>query len=123
MFKARVANLRIVAGYYRGIVIPLLTISVVRAASFTMYTETKNIVYKNGLLRRDRLRDIALAGWLGGATSGCVLSVWSARASLTVLPDGLIVVADMLLPKAFELVKVGANPFENINNVFIQMFR
>jgi len=78
----RVTNVHMTAGYYRGIAIPLLTISAVRAASFTMYTETKNFVHKNGFLRRDRLRDIALAGWLGGATSGCLLSVWSARASL-----------------------------------------
>lgn len=61
----RVTNVHMTAGYYRGIAIPLLTISAVRAASFTMYTETKNFVHKNGFLRRDRLRDIALAGWLG----------------------------------------------------------
>lgn len=79
---ARLADVNTIAGYYRGIVIPLLTISVVRAASFTMYAETKDFVYNNGYLRRDRLRDIALAGWLGGATSGSVLSVWSARTYL-----------------------------------------
>lgn len=84
--KICVADVNIIAGYYRGIAIPLFTISVVRAASFTMYTETKNFMYNNGFLTRDRLRDIALAGWLGGAMSGCVLSVWSARASLRAFP-------------------------------------
>lgn len=71
------------AGYYRGVIIPLATISAVRAASFTMYTETKDFVYTNQFLANDRLRDIALAGWLGGATSGCVLSVGSTRTSVT----------------------------------------
>ena len=67
------------AGFYRGLIIPLGTISVVRAASFTMYTETKHILYSGNYLTRDKLGDIALAGWLGGATSGCVLSGGSAR--------------------------------------------
>ncbi|KAF8321634.1 mitochondrial carrier [Clavulina sp. PMI_390] len=66
-----------IAGYFRGVVIPLATISAVRAASFTMYTETKSFLHHGNYLTPYKLGDIAIAGWLGGATSGAILSVGS----------------------------------------------
>lgn len=67
-----------IMGFYRGLWIPLMTISFVRAASFTIYSRTKehfayhNILYKNTIL------DVALTGGISGAMSGAVISFGSA---------------------------------------------
>lgn len=93
-----------IAGFFRGIWIPLVTISAVRAcyarlcsgsdlialsdvlpparlgaASFSMYTGVKDRLHENGLLNQPRMIDIALAAGLGGAASGAVISVGSTR--------------------------------------------
>ncbi|CAK5264612.1 unnamed protein product [Mycena citricolor] len=67
-----------ITGFYRGLWIPLLTISFVRAASFTIYTETKEYFRVNHYLDRDRILDAALAGGIGGAMSGSLISFGSA---------------------------------------------
>ncbi|KAF8310049.1 mitochondrial carrier [Cantharellus anzutake] len=61
-----------VAGFFRGIWIPLFTISAVRAASFTIYTGTKEALQKAHWLDNRRLTHVVLAGWFGGAISGSV---------------------------------------------------
>ena len=69
------------AGFFRGIWIPLFTISAVRAASFTMYTRTKEYLKEKYWLDNSRLAHVALGGASGGAISGSVISVGSARKS------------------------------------------
>ncbi|KAI0093848.1 mitochondrial carrier [Irpex rosettiformis] len=64
-------------GFYRGLWIPLVTISFVRAASFTIYTRTKEFCRDNNFFTRDNLIDSAAAGGLGGALSGSLISVGS----------------------------------------------
>ncbi|KAF9520515.1 hypothetical protein BS47DRAFT_638387 [Hydnum rufescens UP504] len=66
------------AGFYRGIWIPLITISAVRAVSFSIYTRTKDILHDNNMLNRGTLFDVSSAGGLGGILSGAVISVGSA---------------------------------------------
>ncbi|KAG9010102.1 hypothetical protein FRB93_004764 [Tulasnella sp. JGI-2019a] len=66
-----------VAGFFRGIWIPLITISVVRAASFSIYTGTKIKLHENDLLNRPRVLDVSLGAGLGGAMSGALISVGS----------------------------------------------
>ncbi len=75
------------AGFFRGIWIPLFTISAVRAASFTMYTSTKEFLQEGYWLDNSRLAHVALGGASGGAISGSVISVGSARKSLTHTPS------------------------------------
>ncbi|KAJ7741521.1 mitochondrial carrier [Mycena maculata] len=65
-------------GFYRGIWIPLVTISFVRAASFTIYTETKDAFRRRNYLNRDSVVDAALVGGIGGAMSGSLISFTSA---------------------------------------------
>ncbi|KAG0699656.1 hypothetical protein DFH29DRAFT_983430 [Suillus ampliporus] len=67
-----------VAGFYRGLWIPLVTISFVRAASFTIYSSTKEYCRKNNYFTGDRASDAALAGGLSGALSGSLISCTSA---------------------------------------------
>ncbi|KAJ7709795.1 mitochondrial carrier domain-containing protein [Mycena rosella] len=67
-----------VIGFYRGLWIPLLTISFVRAASFTIYTETKDNFRANNYLNRNSVVDAALVGGIGGAMSGSLISFGSA---------------------------------------------
>jgi len=66
-----------VAGFFRGITIPLVTISVVRAASFTIYTDIKVLLHARQMLDRPRVLDVALAAGIGGAASGAVISCGS----------------------------------------------
>ncbi|KNZ78393.1 hypothetical protein J132_00756 [Termitomyces sp. J132] len=63
-----------VMGFYRGIWIPLVTISFVRAASFTIYTKTKEGFRDYNILCRDSVIDAALTGGAGGAMSGALIS-------------------------------------------------
>ncbi|KAG1891158.1 hypothetical protein F4604DRAFT_1876316 [Suillus subluteus] len=67
-----------VTGFYRGLWIPLVTISFVRAASFTIYSSTKEYCRKNNYFTGDRASDAALAGGLSGALSGSLISFTSA---------------------------------------------
>ncbi|PCH37832.1 mitochondrial carrier [Wolfiporia cocos MD-104 SS10] len=67
-----------VVGFYRGLWIPLITISFVRAASFTIYTRTKEYFRDHHLLARNRLVDVAATGGIGGALSGSLISFGSA---------------------------------------------
>jgi len=64
-------------GFYRGLWIPLMTISFVRAASFTIYTRTKELCRDHNLFSRNNMLDVAATGGLGGALSGSLISVGS----------------------------------------------
>jgi len=67
-----------ISGFYRGLWIPLMTISFVRAASFTIYNRTKEYCHEHNFLCRNTLLDVALNGGLGGAMSGALISFCSA---------------------------------------------
>jgi len=55
-----------------------MTISFVRAASFTIYNRTKEYCRDHNYLCRDNILDVALTGGLGGAMSGALISFGSA---------------------------------------------
>jgi len=67
-----------VKGFYRGLWIPLMTISFVRAASFTIYNRTKDQFRSHDYFNRDGIIDIALVGGISGAMSGALISFGSA---------------------------------------------
>lgn len=67
-----------IIGFYRGLWIPLMTISFVRAASFTIYTRTKEYFRNHDYLNRNSALDAALVGGIGGAMSGALISFGSA---------------------------------------------
>ncbi|SJL00535.1 uncharacterized protein ARMOST_03848 [Armillaria ostoyae] len=67
-----------VVGFYRGIWIPLITISFVRAASFTIYTRTKEYCRDHNYLARNSIIDASLVGGISGAMSGALISFGSA---------------------------------------------
>ncbi|KIY43600.1 mitochondrial carrier [Fistulina hepatica ATCC 64428] len=66
-----------IMGFYRGLWIPLLTISFVRATSFTIYSRTKEVFAERGILARHSALDAALTGGAGGAMSGALISCGS----------------------------------------------
>jgi len=66
-----------IAGFYRGLWIPLLTISFFRAASFTIYTSTKEYFQKRHWLERDSIIDASITGGISGAMSGALITVGS----------------------------------------------
>ncbi|KAJ3796954.1 hypothetical protein GGU11DRAFT_745670 [Lentinula aff. detonsa] len=66
-----------ISGFYRGLAIPLLTISFVRAASFTIYNSTKDYFKKREWLARDSIVDVSIIGGISGAMSGALISVGS----------------------------------------------
>ncbi|CBQ67663.1 related to carnitine/acylcarnitine translocase [Sporisorium reilianum SRZ2] len=66
-------------GFFRGVTIPLVTISFVRTSSFSIYYNTKKHLHsKNVFNDSSRLLDTALSGAAGGATSGVIISCGSA---------------------------------------------
>lgn len=66
-------------GFFRGVTIPLITISFVRTSSFSIYYNTKAHLHRNGVLNdSSRLIHTALSGAAGGATSGVIISCGSA---------------------------------------------
>lgn len=67
-----------IVGFYRGLWIPLMTISFVRAASFTIYTSTKEYFRDHHLLAHNTLLNVASTGGIGGALSGSLISFGSA---------------------------------------------
>ncbi|KAA1072366.1 hypothetical protein PGT21_033245 [Puccinia graminis f. sp. tritici] len=64
-------------GFYRGIAIPMLTITIVRTLSFTIYNDTKQFLHQRQLVSSFSARDIALSGLAGGMSSGFLISVGS----------------------------------------------
>ncbi|KAG6814493.1 hypothetical protein H0H92_000018 [Tricholoma furcatifolium] len=66
-----------IMGFYRGLWIPLMTISFVRAASFTIYTSTKEYFREHNILCRDSIIDVSLTGGAGGAMSGALITFTS----------------------------------------------
>ena len=68
-------------GFFRGLWIPLFTISVVRATSFSIYNNTKEMLVRNGYFTRPRALDVGLRGCVGGATAGAIICFGSARES------------------------------------------
>ncbi|KAF8506177.1 mitochondrial carrier, partial [Hysterangium stoloniferum] len=79
-----------IAGFYRGFWIPLVTISFVRAASFTIYNGTKEGLHERGLLTRARLQDVAGSGALGGAFAGALISFGSALDFFSLIPSSQV---------------------------------
>jgi len=67
-----------IVGFYRGLWIPLMTISFVRAASFTIYTRTKEFFRDNHLIDHSELLGCAAVGGIGGAMAGSMISFGSA---------------------------------------------
>ncbi|PWN28496.1 mitochondrial carrier [Jaminaea rosea] len=68
-----------IGGFFRGVTIPLITISFVRTSSFSIYVNTKQALHQRGYAKdKSRLRDVALSGMAGGATSGIIISCGSA---------------------------------------------
>ncbi|EJF66072.1 mitochondrial carrier [Dichomitus squalens] len=67
-----------IVGFYRGIWIPLITISFVRAASFTIYSRTKEYFRDRHWLSRNRIFDVSAVGGISGALSGSLISFASA---------------------------------------------
>ena len=54
--------------------IPLFTITLVRTASFTIYTNVKDQMYGRGLVAPNSIQSSITAGFVGGAASGLLLS-------------------------------------------------
>ncbi|KAA1072360.1 hypothetical protein PGT21_033165 [Puccinia graminis f. sp. tritici] len=66
-------------GFYRGIAIPMLTITIVRTLSFTIYNDTKQFLHQRQLVSSFSARDIALSGLAGGMSSGFLNFCWILR--------------------------------------------
>ncbi|KAI0064589.1 mitochondrial carrier [Artomyces pyxidatus] len=66
-----------IVGFYRGLWIPLMTISFVRAASFTIYTRTKEYFRDHTALDTSKILNAAGVGGISGAMAGSLISFTS----------------------------------------------
>ncbi|BGP37970.1 hypothetical protein JCM10449v2_001897 [Rhodotorula kratochvilovae] len=64
-----------IRGFFRGVTVPLVTITLVRTASFSIYTWTKDVLEQRPLFAKEKAGSAAVTGFLGGAASGLLLSV------------------------------------------------
>ncbi len=90
-------------GFFRGVTIPLITISFVRTSSFSIYYNTKAYLHRQGIFDSPRLLHTALSGAAGGATSGIIISCGSAPFELVKVQrqlEYLIAVQKGLVKKA-----------------------
>ncbi|BEI84897.1 hypothetical protein CcaverHIS002_0502980 [Cutaneotrichosporon cavernicola] len=83
-----------IGGLWRGFPLPLITISIVRTISFTIYTSTKRILNSTadspppvtkpwidlhlGILNKNRTFDVAMTSLIAGGASGAVVCIGSA---------------------------------------------
>ena len=79
-----------------------LNVRISGAASFTIYSGTKENFRNNNILCRDNIVDTSLTGGISGAMSGALISFGSAR----MYPAFFQVSCSLLCLPAFELVKV-----------------
>ena len=82
--------------------ISVLNVRISGAASFTIYSGTKENFRNNNILCRDSIIDTSLTGGISGAMSGALISFGSAR----MYPAFFQVYYFLLCLTAFELVKV-----------------
>ncbi len=91
-------------GFFRGVTIPLITISFVRTSSFSIYYNTKDALHRKNIFNdSSKLIDTALSGAAGGATSGVIISCGSAPFELVKVQrqlEYLIAVQKGLVKKA-----------------------
>lgn len=78
--------------------------AMVGAASFTIYTRTKEFCRDHQLVDHTQLLGSAVVGGLGGAMAGSLISFGSARESAS--KSATLVISLLRLHVAFELVKV-----------------
>lgn len=64
----------VIAHAVRQVWIPLITITAVRTASFSIYTNVKDLMYDRKIIEPHTYASTALAGFTGGAASGLLLS-------------------------------------------------
>ncbi|KAK4053011.1 hypothetical protein OIV83_001744 [Microbotryomycetes sp. JL201] len=63
-----------VSGFFRGVWIPLVTITAVRTASYSIYSNVKDRLYDERYVTPGTTSATIFAGFLGGAASGLLLS-------------------------------------------------
>ncbi len=89
-------------GFFRGVTIPLITITFVRTSSFSIYYGTKEKLHDAGYFAdSNSLWHTALRGAAGGATSGVIISCGSAPFELVKVQrqlEYLIAVQKGLIP-------------------------
>jgi solute carrier family 25 carnitine/acylcarnitine transporter 20/29 len=66
-----------------SVTIPLVTITLVRTASFSIYTRTKSELERKRWLDSTTLGGTAASGFLGGAASGLMLSIGTSAFEFT----------------------------------------
>ena len=96
-----------------------LNVQIAGAASFTIYSGTKESFRNHNILCRDSIIDTSLTGGVSGAMSGALISFGSARMSLA--SSAVMLCYVLLCLPAFELVKVKhclLFNFSNINQKF-----
>ena len=67
-----------VRGFFRGVLPPLVTVSIIKSISFSVYEETKHFCKSRfPYLNRDELSPVMTLSTFGGAVSGAFIATFS----------------------------------------------
>ncbi|KAL7409938.1 mitochondrial carrier [Mrakia frigida] len=66
-----------IRGYWRGCLIPLMTISIVRTTSFSIYAGSKEALAKRNIFASGSLTDVGLTSFVAGTCSGSIITMGS----------------------------------------------
>ncbi|KAG2176790.1 hypothetical protein INT44_007454 [Umbelopsis vinacea] len=77
-------------GYFRGIIPPLITVSIIKSVSFSVYEGTKRSLRERfQFFNQDSLLSVAAVSTLGGATSGSFIATFSCPLELVKIQQQL----------------------------------
>ncbi|CAO3664877.1 unnamed protein product [Umbelopsis ramanniana] len=77
-------------GFFRGIIPPLITVSIIKSVSFSVYEGTKGYLRERyQFFNRDSLASVAAVSTLGGATSGSFIATFSCPLELVKIQQQL----------------------------------
>ncbi|CDS09678.1 hypothetical protein LRAMOSA02355 [Lichtheimia ramosa] len=102
-----------VRGFFRGVLPPLVTVSIIKSISFSVYEETKTFLKAQSpfYARDDNLRSVMTRSTLGGAASGAFVATFSCPFELVKIHKQL----EILLLQASS-ISTGATVMRERNN-------
>ncbi|CAO3681331.1 unnamed protein product [Rhizopus microsporus] len=93
-------------GFFRGMIPPLITVSIIKSASFSIYEGTKKSLIQHGIFNNDTLRSTIGVSTVSGGVSGAFIALLSCPLELVKIQRQLELV---LLKRQIAMGQVSSN--------------